>query len=75
MQRATALTVHTTGALIVGYLVALAWWGIRLTAHTLRLAFPQPGLALRRLTDRHSNEKTEEAVSGRSRNHALSAAV
>ncbi|MEU5908469.1 hypothetical protein ABZ780_29375 [Micromonospora sp. NPDC047467] len=49
---ALVFTVDTTGALIVGYLAALTWWGIRLTAHTLRLAFPQPGTALRRLTDR-----------------------
>ncbi|RQX15739.1 hypothetical protein DDE19_18340 [Micromonospora ureilytica] len=46
---ALVFTVDTTGALIVGYLAALTWWGIRLTAHTLRLAFPQPGTALRRL--------------------------
>ncbi|MFF0123746.1 Hsp70 family protein [Micromonospora arida] len=49
---ALVFTVDTTGALIVGYLAALTWWGIRLTAHTLRLAFPQPGTALRRLADR-----------------------
>ncbi|WLS44819.1 hypothetical protein Q3V37_26110 [Micromonospora profundi] len=47
---ALVFTVDTTGALIVGYLAALTWWAIRLTAHTLRLAFPQPGTALRRLT-------------------------
>ncbi|MET8367659.1 hypothetical protein ABZU53_29450 [Micromonospora sp. NPDC005194] len=49
---ALVFTADTTSALIVGYLTALTWWGIRLTAHTLRLAFPQPGTALRRLTDR-----------------------
>ncbi|MBQ0906804.1 hypothetical protein [Micromonospora sp. U21] len=49
---ALVFTDDTTGALIVGYLAALTWWGIRLTAHTLRLAFPQPGATLRRLTNR-----------------------
>ncbi|MDG4838339.1 hypothetical protein O7631_17610 [Micromonospora sp. WMMD967] len=49
---ALVFTADTTSALIVGYLIALTWWGIRLTAHTLRLAFPQPGTALRRLADR-----------------------
>ncbi|MFC4016625.1 hypothetical protein ACFOW4_01495 [Micromonospora sp. GCM10011542] len=49
---ALVFTVDTNSALIVGYLVALTWWGIRRTAHTLRLAFPEPGSALRRLTDR-----------------------
>ncbi|MFD6568142.1 hypothetical protein [Micromonospora profundi] len=49
---ALVFTVDTTGALIVGYLAALTWWAIRLTAHTLRPAFPQPATALRRLTDR-----------------------
>ncbi|OKI53799.1 hypothetical protein [Micromonospora sp. CB01531] len=48
---AIVFTNNTHGALIVGYLVALTWWGVRLTAHTLRLAFPTAGKALRRLTD------------------------
>jgi len=52
---ALVFTVDTTGALIVGYLAALTWWAIRLTAHTLRLAFPQPGTALRRLTNPSSD--------------------
>ncbi|MFG3602463.1 Hsp70 family protein [Micromonospora chersina] len=48
---AIVFTNDTNGALIVGYLVALTWWGIGLTAHTLRLAFPTAGPALRRLVD------------------------
>ena len=48
---AIVFTHNTHGALIVGYLVAVTWWGIRLTAHTLRLAFPATGQALRRLID------------------------
>lgn len=48
---AIVFTHNTHGALIVGYLVTLTWWGIRLTAHTLRLAFPvgTAGAALHRL--------------------------
>ncbi|MET7710366.1 hypothetical protein [Micromonospora sp. NPDC005413] len=49
---ALVFTIDTNSALIVGYLAALTWWSIRLTAHTLRLAFPQPGTTLRRLNDR-----------------------
>ncbi|MEV0156295.1 Hsp70 family protein [Micromonospora sp. NPDC050686] len=49
---ALVFSYDTGSALIVGYLVALTWWGIRLTAQTLRLAFPGTGAALRRLTDR-----------------------
>ncbi|WP_147457425.1 hypothetical protein [Micromonospora sp. CV4] len=49
---ALVFTVDTTGALIVGHLAALSWWGMRLTARTLRLTFPQPETTLRRLTDR-----------------------
>ncbi|MET8354667.1 hypothetical protein [Micromonospora sp. NPDC005206] len=52
---ALVFTIDTNSALIVGYLAALTWWGTRLTAHTLRLAFFQPGTALRRLTDRPSD--------------------
>ncbi|MEU1687916.1 hypothetical protein [Micromonospora sp. NPDC005707] len=48
---AIVFTNDTNGALIVGYLVALSWWGIGLSAHTLRLAFPTAGPALRRLID------------------------
>ncbi|MFG3690652.1 Hsp70 family protein [Micromonospora sp. NPDC047740] len=48
---AIVFTNNTHGALIVGYLVALTWWGIRLTAHTLQLAFPSAGAALRRIVD------------------------
>ncbi|MFF0372533.1 hypothetical protein [Micromonospora sp. NPDC005087] len=48
---ALVFTIDTTSALIVGYLAALTWWGIRLTAHTLRLAFAQPKTALHRPTN------------------------
>ncbi|PSK67142.1 hypothetical protein B0E53_00870 [Micromonospora sp. MH33] len=48
---AIVLTNDTSGALTVGYLVALTWWAVRLTGHTLRLAFPTAGEALRRLMD------------------------
>ncbi|MFE9694378.1 hypothetical protein [Micromonospora sp. NPDC005806] len=48
---AIVVTYDTNSALIVGYLVALTWWGIQLTAHTLRLAFPTAEAALRRLID------------------------
>ncbi|WDQ02261.1 hypothetical protein PVK74_10790 [Micromonospora chalcea] len=48
---AIVVTYDTNSALIVGYLVALTWWGIQLTAHTLRLAFPATGRALRRVID------------------------
>ncbi|WP_154226492.1 hypothetical protein [Micromonospora terminaliae] len=48
---AIVFTNDTNGAVIAGYLVVLTWWGIRLTAHTLRLAFPTAGAALRRLID------------------------
>jgi hypothetical protein len=48
---AIVFTNDTNGALIVAYLVALTWWGIRLTAQTLRLAFPTAGAVLRRLID------------------------
>ncbi|MFJ1540424.1 hypothetical protein ACIODS_17965 [Micromonospora chalcea] len=48
---AIVFTHNTHGALIVSYLVALTWWGIQLTAHTLRLAFPTTGRTLRRLID------------------------
>ncbi|MBM0240407.1 hypothetical protein JNW88_30995, partial [Micromonospora sp. ATA32] len=49
---ALVFTYNTNSALIVGYLIALTWWGIRLTAQTLRLAFPDVGAALHRLIDR-----------------------
>ncbi|MEU4482534.1 hypothetical protein AB0F68_31415 [Micromonospora sp. NPDC023966] len=48
---AIVFTNDTNGALTVGYLVALTWWAVRLTGHTLRLAFPTAGEALRRLMD------------------------
>lgn len=48
---AIVVTYDTNSALIVGYLVALTWWAIQLTAHTLRLAFPATGQALRRVID------------------------
>ncbi|MCW3818978.1 hypothetical protein ONA91_31525 [Micromonospora sp. DR5-3] len=48
---AIVVSYDTHSALIVGYLVALTWWGIQLTAHTLRLVFPAAGKALRRLMD------------------------
>ncbi|MGW5666450.1 hypothetical protein [Micromonospora sp. NPDC003776] len=48
---AIIVTYDTNSALIVGYLVALTWWAVQLTAHTLRLAFPTTGKALRRLMD------------------------
>lgn len=38
---ALVFTSDTSSPLIVGYLVALTWWGVRLTAQTLQLAFPQ----------------------------------
>ncbi|MFJ8830750.1 hypothetical protein [Micromonospora aurantiaca] len=46
---AIVFTSDTSSALLVGYLVALTWWAIQLTAHTLRLAYPGTGQALRRL--------------------------
>ncbi|MFI7609543.1 hypothetical protein ACIBTV_31125 [Micromonospora sp. NPDC049366] len=49
---ALVFSYNTSGALAVGYLVALTWWGAQLTAHTLRLAFPTVGTTLRRLVDR-----------------------
>jgi hypothetical protein len=49
---ALVFTYNTSSALIVGYLAALTWWGIRLTAQTLRLAFPDVGAALNRLINR-----------------------
>lgn len=48
---ALVFTSDTSSPLIVGYLVALTWWGVRLTAQTLRLAFPAVGSALRRVAD------------------------
>ncbi|MEU2616416.1 hypothetical protein ABZ570_33375, partial [Micromonospora sp. NPDC007271] len=48
---AIVFTYNTHGALIVGYLVALTWWAMRLAAHTMRLALPAAGHALRRLID------------------------
>ncbi|WP_157748228.1 Hsp70 family protein [Micromonospora echinaurantiaca] len=49
---ALVFTHDTTTALTIGYLIALTWWGIRLTAQTLRLAFPTTATALHRLLDR-----------------------
>ncbi|MBM0224510.1 hypothetical protein [Micromonospora sp. ATA51] len=49
---ALVFTSDTNSALIIGYLIALTWWGLRLTAHTLRLALPDVGAALHRLVDR-----------------------
>ncbi|MGW0434499.1 hypothetical protein ACWDV4_18415 [Micromonospora sp. NPDC003197] len=49
---ALVFSYDTSGALIVGYLVALTWWTIRLTAQTLRLAFPNVGTALHQLFGR-----------------------
>lgn len=48
---ALVFTSDTSSPLIVGYLVALTWWGVRLTAQTLQLAFPAAESALRRLVD------------------------
>lgn len=48
---AIVVTYDTNSALIIGYLIALTWWATRLTAHTLRLAFPATGRALRRIID------------------------
>ncbi|MBO4210819.1 hypothetical protein, partial [Micromonospora echinofusca] len=48
---ALVFSYDTSSALIVGYLIALTCWSIRLTAHTLRLALPHTGTALRRLTE------------------------
>ncbi|MFG3702622.1 hypothetical protein ACGF5C_32835 [Micromonospora sp. NPDC047620] len=48
---ALVFSYDTSSALIVGYLIALTWWGLRLTAHTLRLAFPHVRSTLCRLTD------------------------
>ena len=39
---AIVFTNDTNRALIVGYLVALTSWGVRLAGQTLRLAFPPP---------------------------------
>ncbi|WP_328853284.1 Hsp70 family protein [Micromonospora globbae] len=50
---ALVFSYDTSGALIVGYLIALTWWGAQLTAHTLRLAFPLDRTILRRLIDNH----------------------
>ncbi|MFI7491417.1 hypothetical protein ACIBXA_23840 [Micromonospora echinaurantiaca] len=49
---ALVFTHDTTTALTIGYLIALTWWGIRLTAQTMRLAFPTTATALHRLLDR-----------------------
>ncbi|OON28438.1 Hsp70 family protein [Micromonospora sp. DH13] len=49
---ALVFTYNTNSALIAGYLIALTWWGIRLTTNTLQLAFPNVRSALHRLTDR-----------------------
>ncbi|MFI7578243.1 Hsp70 family protein [Micromonospora sp. NPDC049497] len=51
---ALVFSSNTSSALIVGYLIALTWWAIRLTTHTLRLAFPHVTAVVRRLTDRAS---------------------
>ncbi|MGC1209798.1 MAG: Hsp70 family protein [Micromonospora sp.] len=51
---ALVFTSDTSGPLIVGHLFALTWWGVRLAAQTLRLAFPTAGSALRRLVDGQS---------------------
>ncbi|MEV0429649.1 hypothetical protein [Micromonospora sp. NPDC050495] len=47
---AVVFTSNTSSALTVGYLVALTWWATRLTAHTLRLAYPNARQTLSRLT-------------------------
>ncbi|MGN9811483.1 Hsp70 family protein [Micromonospora sp. BQ11] len=46
---ALVFSSNTSSALIVGYLIALTWWGLRLTAHTLRLAYPTARQTLSRL--------------------------
>lgn len=46
---AIVFTSNTSSALIIGYLVALTWWGAHLAAHTLRLTYPTAGQTLRRL--------------------------
>ncbi|MER7457350.1 hypothetical protein [Micromonospora sp. NPDC126480] len=48
---AIVFTNATSGALIVGYLIAVTWWAVRLVGSTLQLAFPAAGAALRRLID------------------------
>ncbi|WP_422733077.1 hypothetical protein ACN26Y_17985 [Micromonospora sp. WMMD558] len=52
---AIVFTSNTSSALIVGYLFTLTWWGIQLTAHTLRLAFPTAGQALRHFIDKQTS--------------------
>ncbi|MFB9238468.1 hypothetical protein ACFFWC_23555 [Plantactinospora siamensis] len=46
---AIVVTWLTSQTMIIGFLIVTTWWALRLTAHTLRLAFPTTGDALRRL--------------------------
>ncbi|MEW2477522.1 hypothetical protein AB0875_27400 [Micromonospora gifhornensis] len=56
---ALVVTWPTHGALITGYLIALTWWTIHLTAHTLKLAFPLHRTTLHRLigNQRHGGDR------------------
>ncbi|MFI6263290.1 Hsp70 family protein [Micromonospora sp. NPDC051006] len=53
---ALVFSYDTSSALIVGYLVAVTWWGIRLTAQTLRLAFPINRTILGRMIDNQHHQ-------------------
>lgn len=48
---AIVFTSDTSSAIIIGYIAAVTWWAVALTAHTLRLAFPGTGSAVRRFLD------------------------
>jgi hypothetical protein len=48
---ATVYSVATAPMLVIGYLIALGWWILTLTSHTLRAAYPTAGSTLRRLVD------------------------
>jgi hypothetical protein len=48
---AAVYSVTTVPALTIGYIIALGWWTLALTTHTLRLAFPNTAAGFRRLVD------------------------
>lgn len=53
---ALVVTWPTHGALITGYLIALTWWAVHLTAHTLKLAFPGLRAAIRRIINNQHHQ-------------------
>ncbi|MGS2618977.1 hypothetical protein ACVCAH_31280 [Micromonospora sp. LZ34] len=48
---ALVFTSNTSSTLLLGYLVAVSWWGVSLTAFALRLTLPILRSTLRRLAD------------------------